>query len=218
MKLDKSKWHVKKLSDCCNILDNFRKPISATEREKRIKDKDINQLYPYYGATGQVGWIDDYLIDDEFVLIGEDGAPFFDKSKDIAYFIKGKAWVNNHAHILKAKINISNNFYILYYLNSFNDFGKYVNGTTRLKLNKGQLEKIPVKIPPLAEQNQIAELFQSIDTAIEQAETQENNLKILQVKLCDGLTSEKPEFGKLLNTKNWMPNIFDDFVDCIEQH
>ena len=76
--------------------DGFRKPVNATERSSRIGD------VPYYGATGQVGWIDDYLTDEELVLLGEDGAPFLDLMKDKAYLISGKAWVNNHAHILKS--------------------------------------------------------------------------------------------------------------------
>jgi len=201
MKLRKDKWANVKIKDCCEILDNLRKPISAIERERRIENKKQEELYPYYGATGLVGWIDDYLIDDQYVLIGEDGAPFFDKSKDIAYLIKGKSWVNNHVHILKAKPKIADDIYILHYLNSFNDFGGYVNGTTRLKLNKGQLERIPIPLPPLEEQKQIAALFQSIETAMEQVDGQEKNLKALWKKLIDEFVSDKPSFGNLLKGK-----------------
>lgn len=85
------------------ILDSKRKPINKTERaNKKIEAKN---LYPYYGATGLVDYIDDYLIDGEFVLVGEDGAPFLNKNKDKAYIVKGKIWVNNHAHILSSKNN-----------------------------------------------------------------------------------------------------------------
>lgn len=203
MKLRKDKWANVKIKDCCEILDNLRKPISAIERERRIENKKQEELYPYYGATGLVGWIDDYLIDDQYVLIGEDGAPFFDKSKDIAYLIKGKSWVNNHVHILKAKPKIADDIYILHYLNSFNDFGGYVNGTTRLKLNKGQLERIPVPLPPLEEQKQIAALFQSIETAMEQVDGQEKNLHQLKHKLLRDLFSEKQEFGNHLKAKDF---------------
>lgn len=202
IKLKKDNWKQAKIKDCCDILDNLRKPISAIEREKRIEHKSQSELFPYYGATGMVGWIDDYLIDDEYVLIGEDGAPFFDKSKDIAYLIKGKSWVNNHVHILKAKPKIAYDKFILHYLNSFNDFGGYVNGTTRLKLNKGQLERIPVLLPPLEEQKQIAALFQSIETAMEQVDGQERNLKALRKSLINKLTRQKPEFGNLLTKAN----------------
>ncbi len=80
-------------SEC---LDSFRKPVNSTERAAREGD------IPYYGATGQVGWIDDYLTNENLVLVGEDGAPFFDYLRDKAYLIEGRAWVNNHAHILKS--------------------------------------------------------------------------------------------------------------------
>jgi type I restriction enzyme S subunit len=203
IKLKKDNWKKAKIKDCCDILDNLRKPISAIEREKRIEHKSQSELFPYYGATGMVGWIDDYLIDDEYVLIGEDGAPFFDKSKDIAYLIKGKSWVNNHVHILKAKPKIAYDKFILHYLNSFNDFGGYVNGTTRLKLNKGQLERIPVPLPPLVEQKQIAALFQSIESATEQLDGQEKSLHQLKHKLLKDLFSEKQEFGNHLKAKDF---------------
>jgi type I restriction enzyme S subunit len=218
IKLKKDNWKQVKIKDCCDILDNLRKPISAIEREKRIEHKTQSELFPYYGATGMVGWIDDYLIDDEYVLIGEDGAPFFDKSKDIAYLIKGKSWVNNHVHILKAKPKIAYDKFILHYLNSFNDFGGYVNGTTRLKLNKGQLERIPVPLPPLEEQKQIAALFQSIETAMEQVDGQEKNLKALQKSLVNGLLSKEPEFGNLLNSRNCTPTTFGEIAECDKKY
>ncbi|MBK6888424.1 MAG: restriction endonuclease subunit S [Sphingobacteriales bacterium] len=218
MKLRKDKWEKVKIKDCCQILDNLRKPISAIEREKRIEHKCQDELFPYYGATGLVGWIDDYLIDDEYVLIGEDGAPFFDKSKDIAYLISGKSWVNNHVHILKAKPEIADDKFILHYLNSFNDFGGYVNGTTRLKLNKGQLERIPIPLPPLSEQKQIAALFQSIETAMEQVDRQEKNLKALQKSLVNGLMSKEPVFGNLLNSKNCTPATFGEIAECDKKY
>ncbi|MBL7771469.1 MAG: restriction endonuclease subunit S [Chitinophagaceae bacterium] len=217
MKLRRDKWENVKIKDCCDILDNLRKPISGIEREKRIENKMQEELYPYYGATGLVGWIDDFLIDDEYVLIGEDGAPFFDKSKDIAYLIRGKSWVNNHVHILKAKPKLADDKYILHYLNSFNDFGGYVNGTTRLKLNKGQLERIPIHLPPLEEQKQIAALFQSIETAMEQVDGQEKNLLQLKNKLLRDLFSEKKEFGYHLTDKDFETVRFDKIAINISE-
>lgn len=101
--------------------DQFRKPINATERAGR------SGKIPYYGATGKVGWIDNYLTDEELVLVGEDGAPFLEPTKDKAYLIAGKAWVNNHAHILKSHFGHTGNVYLLNYLNVFNYRG-YVNG------------------------------------------------------------------------------------------
>lgn len=148
-------------------LDSFRKPINADERATREGD------IPYYGATGQVGWIDDYLTDEHLVLIGEDGAPFFDYIKDKAYIIDGKAWVNNHAHILRSFFGAYGNLLMMHYLNVFNYKG-YVNGTTRLKLTQGSMNTIPIPLPPLAEQRRIVEriesLFEKLDRAKELAQ------------------------------------------------
>lgn len=70
-------WVEIYLGEACEILDGFRKPVNAGERSERISNKDQKNLYPYYGATGQVGFIDDFLLEGEFILLGEDGAPFF---------------------------------------------------------------------------------------------------------------------------------------------
>jgi type I restriction enzyme S subunit len=118
-------WDLKPLADVADILDGKRVPINAKEREKR------QGQVPYYGATGQVGWIDDYLFDEELVLLGEDGAPFLEPHKSKAYVIRGKAWVNNHAHVLRARAVPSR--WLAHYLNSIGYAG-LVTGTTRLKL------------------------------------------------------------------------------------
>ena len=100
-----SKWDYVPFCDAVEIWDTLRKPINRKERIARIEGKAQNEVYPYYGATGQVGFIDDYITDGEYVLLGEDGAPFLNAFAQKAYLIKGKTWVNNHAHILKSKIN-----------------------------------------------------------------------------------------------------------------
>lgn len=145
-------WEVKKLGEICEIMDNQRKPINSSEREKRLISS--KQKFPYYGATGQVGFIDDYIFDCEAILLGEDGAPFLDFFKDKAYMVSGKFWVNNHAHILKAKNKISLNAFICYFLNTL-DYSPYVSGTTRLKLNQSSMKNIEIPLPPLSEQNLI---------------------------------------------------------------
>ncbi len=160
-------WCWTYLTKAAECLDNFRKPINATERAGR------NGNVPYYGATGQVGWIDDFLTDEDLVLLGEDGAPFLDLIKDKAYLITGKAWVNNHAHILRSLFGDTGNRYLLHYLNSFNYAG-YVNGTTRLKLTRASMDTIPIPLPPLVEQHRIVDriesLFAKLDEAKEKAQ------------------------------------------------
>jgi type I restriction enzyme, S subunit len=153
---------VKLTTGFAECLDKYRKPVNADEREKRKGN------IPYYGATGQVGWIDDYLTDDELVLVGEDGAPFFDPFKNKAYMIRGKAWVNNHAHILKSYYGTYGNQYLLHYLNQFNYHG-YVSGSTRLKLTQKKLSEIPIPLPPLSEQKRIAEKVERLLAKIDEA-------------------------------------------------
>ena len=160
-------WNVVPFTEAVDICDTLRKPINSSERASRIKGKEQSELYPYYGATGQVGFIDDYITDGEYVLLGEDGAPFLDAFSKKAYIISGKTWVNNHAHVLKSK---TNNKFLCYYLNSFNYKG-YVSGTTRLKLTQAEMKRIPVPVPPLPEQERIVarieELFSQLDAGVE---------------------------------------------------
>ena len=86
-------WTACRLEQVADILDNLRKPINSSERDSRIRNRQIDELYPYYGATGQVGLIDDYIINGNYLLLGEDGAPFLDKNAIKAYSISGKSWV-----------------------------------------------------------------------------------------------------------------------------
>lgn len=150
------------LNGFAECKDGNRKPINASERAEREGD------IPYYGATGQAGWIDDYLTDEQLVLLGEDGAPFLELLKDKAYLIEGKAWVNNHAHIIKSHYGEVGDKYILHYLNVFNFHG-YVNGTTRLKLTQASMRTIPVPLPPLAEQKRIVEQIESLFAKLDEA-------------------------------------------------
>ncbi len=158
--------YLKNVSDC---LDNFRKPINANERNARLGD------VPYYGATGQVGWIDDYLTNEELVLLGEDGAPFLDLLKNKAYLINGKAWVNNHAHILRSKFGTMGNRLLIEYLNSF-DFTGFVTGTTRLKLTQASMNKIIIPLVPLAEQQRIVERIESLFAKLDEAKENLQNV------------------------------------------
>ncbi|MCY3723670.1 MAG: restriction endonuclease subunit S [Candidatus Poribacteria bacterium] len=170
-------WEWTTLANCAEILDSQRIPINAKERETRISGKSESELYPYYGATGRVGWIDDYLFDEELVLLGEDGAPFLDFLKDTAYLIRDKSWVNNHAHVLRAKSEVTSNQFLCHYLNTF-DYHGYLTGTTRLKLNQSAMRKIPVPLSPLPEQKQVvSELERNLSVADEIEATIKSELK-----------------------------------------
>ena len=160
-------WTICQLEQIVEILDNLRKPINTNDRNARIANKQEKDLFPYYGATGQVGMIDDFIIDGHYLLLGEDGAPFLDKYAVKAYAINGKCWVNNHAHILVPKIDFE---YLTYFLNCV-DYSKYVNGSTRLKLTQTDMRSIEILLPPLQEQkrikNSIQNMFHSLDTIME---------------------------------------------------
>ena len=199
-------WVETELQVVSEILDNLRKPVNATERGGRIGN------IPYYGATGQAGWIDDYLFDEELVLVGEDGAPFFDKTKNVAYLINGKSWVNNHAHVLKAISKISSNKFLLHFLNQF-DYKDFVGGTTRLKLTQGDLKIIPVPLPPLPEQQRIVAKLDTLFGHLDTLKTRLDHIpqllkdfrqKVLTQSVTGKLTEEWKE-GRKLEKWNELP-------------
>ncbi|HBL4907623.1 restriction endonuclease subunit S [Enterobacter hormaechei] len=166
-------WVDTPLENIVEILDSMRIPVNNKERQKRIEGKDFNKLYPYYGATGEVGKIDDFIFDEELIALGEDGVSFFDGQKNKAYMLYGKAWVNNHAHVLKAIQGLSHNKFLCYFLNQF-DYHDYVNGGTRLKLTQANMRKIPVRFAPFSEQKIIAE---KLDTLLAQVDSTKARLE-----------------------------------------
>jgi type I restriction enzyme, S subunit len=154
-------WTEAPLEALVDILDSARVPLNATEREKRIEGKPANALFPYYGATGQVGEIDDFLFDEPLLLLGEDGVPFFDRLRHKAYLVEGKCWVNNHAHVLRAIDGAADRRYLAGYLNVF-DYNGFVTGSTRLKLTQAAMRSIPVSVAPLPEQKRIADKLDAL--------------------------------------------------------
>ena len=133
-----------RVEDCCEILDSQRKPVTESER--------ISGMYPYYGANGMQGTINQYIFDDKLVLVAEDGGHFGSKTKPIAYLVNGKCWVNNHAHVLRAKKGFLVE-YICYSLMFYKIEG-YINGATRQKLTQAALRKLI--IPKRSEEYQKA--------------------------------------------------------------
>lgn len=181
-----SSWIYTKLENIVDIFDYERNPINNTERAQRISNKDPEELFPYYGATGQIGFIDDYRSEGEKILLGEDAAPFLDPNKDKAYLVHGKYWVNNHAHILGGAYNLVNNKFVLHQLNIL-DYREFVSGTTRLKLTSASMKQIPLVLAPYNEQTRIAdkidELFSELDNGIEELETAQKKLELYRQSL-----------------------------------
>lgn len=154
-------WTLSSLGDVVEVRDNEREPINSTERTERLAGKSQAELFPYYGATGQVGWIDGFRSEGEQVLLGEDGAPFLDPTRDKAYIANGRYWVNNHAHILRGVEGVMDNRLLAFQLNA-TDYQLFVTGSTRLKLTSAAMKQIPLLVPPRAEQTRIVEKLEAL--------------------------------------------------------
>ena len=166
-------WEEKKLEKIADCLDNKRKPLNSTEREK------IKGNIPYYGANGIQGYINNFLFDEELVLLAEDGGNFEDFSiKPIAQYICGKSWVNNHAHILKGKKETLTKF--LFYSLVHKDIRNFINGTSRSKLNKSDMLNIIINLPCIEEQKKIADFLSAIDDKIENISDNLESLKLFK--------------------------------------
>ena|SRR3989338_501018 len=151
-------WRWVRLGEVCDFLDSRRVPVNDADRAKRIAGKKQSQLFPYYGANGQVGWIDDYLFDEPLILLAEDGGNFGSKDRPIAYAVSGRYWVNNHAHVLRPRNTVDFD-YCFHALRIRPDVGDLVSGSTRAKLNQEIAAQIPIPLPPLPEQKRIAAIL-----------------------------------------------------------
>lgn len=176
-------WEVKRLGEICTFLDSQRIPIKDADRGK------MQGKYPYYGASGIIDYVNDYIFDDDLILLSEDGANIIMRSTPLAFLVSGKVWINNHAHVLKTKSGFSR-YYVCNYLESLS-YDKYNTGTAQPKLNREVCEKIPVLLPPKKEQNRLSELFTTWDTAIEKQSELIEKLKLRKRALMQQLLTGK---------------------------
>lgn len=169
----KSGWAIKKLGEVCEILDSRRIPITKANRKAGS--------VPYYGATGQVDSVADFIFNEDLLLLGEDGADW-SQGANSAYLIHGKSWVNNHAHVLRPLRRVVEDEWLMHYLNA-SDLTHWVSGTTVPKLNQGNMCEIPVSVPSLPEQKRIVAkidaAFEKIDKLKANAERNLANAKEL---------------------------------------
>lgn len=149
-------WSVCSLERCARFLDDKRVPIKEDERK-------IGP-YPYYGASGIIDYVDSYIFDGEYILLGEDGANILDRSSPLAYRVSGKCWINNHAHVLQPRDGIDIDF-LTYYLESLS-YERYNTGTAQPKLNQETCKKIMIALPAIDEQRKIALLLATQDKCI----------------------------------------------------
>ena len=150
------------LEDIAENLDNLRKPVTKGYRE--------NGDIPYYGASGIVDYVSDYVLDDYVLLVSEDGANLKARTSPIAFTASGKIWVNNHAHILKFKEKATHKI-VEIYLNK-TDISEYVTGQAQPKLNQQNLNNIKIPLPPLSEQQKIVSEIEKIEEKIKVLETE----------------------------------------------
>ena len=176
----------KKLEDVCEILDSRRVPITAKDR----KAGD----YPYYGANGLQDYVADYIFDDELVLLAEDGGNFGSKERPIAYRVSGKCWVNNHAHVLKAKPNMHVDY--LCYALMFYDTEGLVNGATRQKLTQAAMRQMVIPYRDMTEQLQIikkiSQIVRSIEKRKEELQLLDQLVKSRFIELFGSISEEVP--------------------------
>jgi len=169
----KAGWQTKTLDQISVNLDSRRIPITKADR--------TSGEYPYYGASGIVDYVADYIFDEDTLLVSEDGANLLARSTPIAFPASGKYWVNNHAHILKFE-NMTTQRFVELYLESI-PLDKYVTGAAQPKLNQKALNSIPIPIPPLHEQRRITsildEAFDCITIARANAEKNFQNARAL---------------------------------------
>ncbi len=162
-----NKWLWAYFGEMTFNRDSERIPIEKAERESRHGD------YDYYGASGIIDTIDDYLFDQPLLLIGEDGANLINRSTPIAFIAFGKYWVNNHAHVIDG-ISLEFLRYLEIYINSI-DLKPYLTGMAQPKLNQAKLNSISVPLPPLAEQHRIVEKVDRLMALCDQLEAQLKN-------------------------------------------
>lgn len=169
----KEGWKEKRLPDISENLDSKRVPVTKKDRE--------NGIYPYYGASGIVDYVNDYLFDEDLLCISEDGANLLMRTYPIAFPISGKVWVNNHAHVLRFK-DMSTQKFIEYYFSGIK-LDEFITGAAQPKLTQKALNNIPVYIPSLHEQQRIVERLDALSAHVRELE--ENQKKIISE--CDAL-------------------------------
>ena len=178
-------WKVGKLFDIAEIFDKKRKPLSGNVREK------MDKIYPYYGATSCMDYVDDYIFDGIYTLIGEDGSVVKENGLPYMQYVWGKMWVNNHAHILQGKNGYSTE--MIHALLSITNIKFLVTGAVQAKLSQGNMQKILVAIPPKNVLEEIRPVIDNLYSKIRINTDENSRLSLLRDTLLPRLMSGELE-------------------------
>ena len=210
-------WCLTDIGELLINRDGERKPVSSV-----IRSKQTSKIYDYYGAAGVIDKVDSYLFDERLLLIGEDGANLLSRSKNNAFFAEGRYWVNNHAHVLDATDKNLLDF-IAIVINSMK-LDDYITGSAQPKLSQDNLNKIPIVLPPLAEQQRIIAEIKKWFTLIDQIEQDKADLqttieltksKILDLAIHGKLIPQDPNDEPAIEL---LKRINPDFTPCDNGH
>lgn len=210
-------WCLTDIGELLINRDGERKPISSV-----IRSKQTSKIYDYYGAAGVIDKVDSYLFDERLLLIGEDGANLLSRSKNNAFFAEGRYWVNNHAHVLDATDKNLLDF-IAIVINSMK-LDDYITGSAQPKLSQDNLNKIPISLPPLAEQHRIVTEIERWFSLIDIIETGKDDLqtiirqaksKILDLAIHGKLAPQDPNDEPAIEL---LKRINPDFTPCDNEH
>lgn len=191
-------WEVKKLEDICEFLDSMRKPIKSSDREF------MKGNIPYYGASGVIDWVNDYIFNEDLILLGEDGENLKSRNVPLAFKVNGKCWVNNHAHVLRCKHGSID--FITEVLES-KDYTSYIIGSAQPKLTQAQCRKILLQVPSLKEQEKIAEILSTVDTQIDDTDKLIEKCRVLKKGLMQRLLTKGIGHSEFKNTQfGFVPN------------
>lgn len=162
-------WRERTLGELTDNFDGIRVPVK--EADRRVGP------YPYYGASGIVDHVDEFLFDGEYLLVAEDGENLRTRNTPVAFMARGKFWVNNHAHIVRGNGDADTRF--LMYALAASDISGYLTGSTMPKLTQGNMNRIPLLAPPLPEQRAIAHILGTLDDKIELNRKQNETLEAM---------------------------------------
>jgi len=176
-------WEVTRLENLVEILDSKRRPITKSDR--------VTGPYPYYGATGIVDYVADYIFDEPLVLVGEDGAKWC-SGDSTAFLVEGRCWVNNHAHVIRPDRSKLLDLYLASYLNQL-DLSPFITGITVPKLNQDKLRSIEIPVPPLKVQTLITSQLKTEIEAVEATKRLMESAESRTSKIIDALWLQRPD-------------------------